>query len=402
MEAAARAVVAVRSRASKGDATGAAAELQAVAKLGVAQLSAAVTTAMLLARVTSAAKTQLRAYEEMMLTSPLAMYPITLQTAKAFVSRYVLVRQRSSNSLKTVMGTLRPVAQDLGLWSVTEVEGRELARTVRFLQQVCPAAVEHARSFFLQEVRAMQEWARANLEPAAAAQHIAVLNTSLGFLCRGKELEGLKLGGVGLDEEVGATLLAKLVKVDKETLEVHPRSAPHLPEALGSLCVTAAMTHYVDAVLRPAGAASIEHYAFPRLDASGVPTATALTAAQMVAMVATMAAGAKIPLHGINAHWGRATGYNIYRWVVLLGVEEVTEMGDWAMQRTMVREHYSQGNATQLAVFSTHCVRRTWETQCCSAQHPPHPSRYFLPGMVSSYQPRQPPGQCVELPTPSE
>jgi hypothetical protein len=354
-----------------------------LAQLSLEDMVQAVGTAQVLAQLSAKHLCQLRQYEKFMgVTAPGApLYPITLVAAQAFAIHYVLIKGNMSSSLDTVMSTLRPAAKALDIWALTLQDGGTLSRTIKFLQGVAPAEPESSKCYLLDELRAMVSWllSPASMATAHRLQALALLSALWAFMARGSEVARSRCKEYVFDPELGTRLLPTMLKTDKEVIRVRARVAPHLPELLRELCPTFHLVAYLEGVLLPHGAASPEAFFFPKLSPLGVPSTTPMTTDDMMDVIKAVSVGAGVPTTGLDAHFGRTTGYNFFRWVLCLTEDTASELGDWSRPNTVVRRHYNQGQDTQLAVFGTRQVRLAWGAQCCGA-HAVCPSRHFILG----------------------
>ena len=296
----------------------------------------------------------------------------------------MLLKGNKSSSLESVLGTLRPAARALGQWGLSDEDGATLSKTVKFLQGVVPAESEPSKCFLLEELRAIVAWAKnsTSLSAPVRLQSLALLSALWGFMARGSEIVNSRCAEYLFDPELGARLLATLTKKDKEVIRPRARAVPHLPMILEDLCPTRLLQCYHQEVLAANGAAEPGNLFFPKLDASGRPTTVPLSTDDMKSIIAVMAQGAGVKVEGLDAHFGRTTGYNFFRWVLCFTEPTASELGDWsqaATSSTVVRKHYNQGQDTQLAMFGTRQLRMAWETQCCGA-HTIHPSKHFVHG----------------------
>jgi hypothetical protein len=354
-----------------------------LANLSLEDMVQAVGTAQTLGQLGKKHLTQLRQFERFMAASApcTPLYPIALVSAQAFVIHYVLIKGNMSSSLDSVMGALRPAAKALDIWGLTQQDGAVLSRTIKFLQGVAPAEPEASKCYLLDELRAMVGWLliTTSMPLPHRLQALALLATLWAFMARGSEVAHSRCKEYVFDPELGARLLPTMTKTDKELIRVRARVAPHLPELLWELCPTRHLMTYVREVLTPHGAASPESFFFPKLTPLGTPSTSPMTTDDMMDVIRLVSVGAGVPTVGLDAHFGRTTGYNFFRWVLCLTEDTASELGDWSRPNTVVRRHYNQGQDTQLAVFGTRQVRLAWGAQCCGA-HAIHPSRHFILG----------------------
>jgi hypothetical protein len=322
--------------------------------------------------LTGARVSAIRTYERTMGKVKEPPYPVTGDKVITYLTRFVLVDTFSSGSLDTKLSNLRVAMTTCGKWEVTEEGAEEIRAMVGYLQDSAPCVVKGSRALREREVVQLFGWLKTQPDTTATRRARGLCAAAIFFQLRMTELvgdRGMRLLDV-FKERLGKGMgyRAWFAKNRGGTQRVVPslRVAPALPPQFASVCITKQLGEYLTRdrawVGEEMGARNTA--VFCTIGADGQSTDKPLGAGEAWGIIQWALRGAGISeWKEVDQHFGRPSGWNFYRWVLLLAKPVVDEAGDWAAVRdTTTGTSYNRGTIRDLVTMIAKATAKEWCT----------------------------------------
>jgi hypothetical protein len=318
-------------------------------------------------------------YEAYCTAHGLVPVPLTRESVGAYFADYVLHRLLKSSSLPKLLSGLRCYARlhNAEIWLST-VEEELVNRDITTLQKLAPATheatVELSRDQMLAGVRA----ARAAASPQGRLAE-ALLTVLPGLQARGNEVFGLgtlTFEDVVFDEN-GLCVGQYLGKTAQTVVRLRPKVALHVPAELAELCASRALLAHLsaDSDWTPAWQQDPVRKKWPvfsvlkRCGATGRWTcsSTALSSHAAMDIIRDALGRAGVLPAGLDVHFGRPSGSDLYEFELRVAPEMVEALGGWAPTTTLSK-FYQRHTARRLAELAMTMVRERYPAgfrACC-------------------------------------
>lgn len=305
--------------------------------------------------------------------------PITRASVAVFLSHYVFVKRNKSSSLPKLLSALRCYTRLIAPEAWMSAQEEALAKLdIINIQKVAPATLDPTVSLSCDQLLAAVRVAHAD-HSARGRLAAALLTVLPGLQARGEEVFGtgtltfedlsFELHGLCVDQFLG--------KSDKRFIRPRPKAALHWPEALTDLCATRALRRHLtsDSQWHPDWAKHPVRRHWPvfsvlkRCGATGAWTCSSspLTTSAAKAIILDYLGRAAIVDPGLDIHFGRPTGSDLYEFYLRMVYDMVEALGGWAPTTTL-SAFYQRHTAPRLAELAMTMTRERFPAGtrfCC-------------------------------------
>jgi hypothetical protein len=263
---------------------------------------------------------------------------------------------------------------------MSAVEEELIKADVESIRKAAPASADPTVSLTREQLLAGVRAAKAENSPQG--RQAAALLTSLSSLqARGEEIFGagtLTFMDISF-EDAGLCVDQFLGKSDKRFIRPRPKVAMHWTADLSDLCASRALREHLEKDSRwtAAWATSPTTQRWPVFSAlkkcgtTGAYTCSTLplTTGAAKAIVLHYLALGGVPDPGLNIHFGRPTGSDLYEFELRVVVDMIEALGGWAPTTTL-SAFYQRHTARRLAELALSMVRERFPAGtrfCCDA-----------------------------------
>ena len=318
-------------------------------------------------------------YEEFCAGKLLRAYPLSRASVGSYFAHYVFVKQNKSSMLGKLLSALRCYCRlrDPGSW-LPALDEEQVRVDITALQLHAPAQRDSTPTLSCLQLVAAVRVAKA--EGTAHGRLAAVLLTLLpGLQARGTEVFGdgvLTFRDIAFDK-YGLLVEGYLDKSAQREIRVRPKAALHFPIELHELCASKALReHFVgDSTWDSSWANDPVRKFFPvlsqlkRCSTSGRWTcsSTPLTSTDAKALLLHYLALAGVPDVGLDIHFGRPSGTELYEYELRLCYDMIEALGGWAPTTTL-STFYQKHSPARMAQLAAEMVRDRFPAgvaMCC-------------------------------------
>ena len=320
-----------------------------------------------------------RRYVEFCESKGIAAVPVSRSSVANYFANYVFISKNKSSSLPKILSGLRCYTRLANPEAWMPAQEEELVKLdVTAIQKAAPATTDPTvaldRDQLLAAVRAAKGDGTAHGRQAAA-----LLTVLTGLQARGEEVFGngtltfedfvFTAAGLCVDQYLG--------KSTKTFVRARPKAAIHFPAELADLCASRALREHlsVDSQWSPAWATDPDNMRWPvfsvlkKCGATGKFTcsSTPLTTGAAKALMLQYLAKAGVPDPGLDIHFGRPSGTDLYEFDARLISDMIEALGGWAPTTTLSK-FYQRHTSQKLAELAMTMVRERFPAgfrACC-------------------------------------
>jgi hypothetical protein len=320
-------------------------------------------------------------YEEFCAGKMLRAFPMSRASVGSYFAFYVVVKQHKSSMLGRLLSALRCYCRlrDPESW-LPALDEEQVKVDIVALQLHAPAQRDPTPTISCEQIIAAVRIAKA--EGTAHGRLASALLTLLpGLQARGTEVFGagaLEFRDIAFDR-YGLLVEGYLDKTAQREIRLRPKAALHFPIGLHELCASKALREHLaaDSAWDPSWASDEARKRFPvlsvlkRCGTSGrwSCSSTPLPSGDAKALILHYLTLAGVPDVGLDIHFGRPTGTELYEYELRLCYDMIEALGGWAPTTTLSK-FYQKHSPARMAQLAAEMVRDRFPAgtrMCCDA-----------------------------------